>query len=305
MRVLVYAAGVYALMGIGVAEAFAPGQTVTGGDKCMGPGCNAGPSTGGRKSQLTRSPSVRMLGAGHVGQQSGVDGPRDGLSGSVVQGQSLYTAAASFEAAYVAPAAQNPAEAADRGAAQGGGAPAKSWTPPAGYVPRRESRPAAESGDQVMSRVSSMMSSLSTDVPEATRAPAEPVQAGNTVQSAPAKSWQPYGGYDPKSRGAPAPAPAASAPYQPAAAPYQPAADSSVPTSPAKKWQPYGGYDPKNRAGAVKPEQVDSLSSAPAKSWQPYGGYDPKGRAAGGASAPAAQAYAPAEAYEAASAAPA
>ena len=45
MRVLVYAAGVYALMGIGVTEAFAPAKAGAGVDVCIGPGCSAGSSS--------------------------------------------------------------------------------------------------------------------------------------------------------------------------------------------------------------------------------------------------------------------
>ena len=137
------------------------------------------------------------------------------------------------------------------------------------------------------------------------------------LSSAPAKKWQPYGGYDPKNRGAPAAssapaamsAPAYSAPAS--AAPAYSAPESSGPVAmtnaPAKKWVPYGGYDPKNRGApaASKPwsppvgyapsaaaapaplsnAEVDiyassatKMTNAPDKKWQPYGGYDPKSR---------------------------
>jgi hypothetical protein len=328
MRVLVYAVGVYALMGIGVTEAFAPAKAGAGIDVCIGPGCTSASS-----KSLPRSPSMRMLHQG-VGHQSGVEGGRDGWSGPAMQGQSLYTTAASFEASYVAPAAQNPAEEATSSQAQGGLRRSQSWAPPSGYVPRRESRPAAESGDHVLSQVSSMMASLSTEVPDATRAPAPHARSANTGRDP--KGWQTYGGYDPKSRAAPAAATAASAPYQPAQT-AKSAGGSSPSSSPEKKWQPYGGYDPKGRAkwqpyGGYDPRHrpasaqgyapvpadryeapaeryeaagekpppaaasKDPLSSAPAKKWQPYGGYDPKSRGrpsqqSAGSSAPAVDGY--------------
>jgi len=210
-----------------------------------------------------------------VGHQSGVEGGRDGWSGSAMQGQSLYTTAASFEASYVAPAAQNPAEEATSAQEQGGLRRSQSWAPPSGYVPRRESRPVAESGDHAMSRVSSMMASLSTEVPDATRAQAPQARTAETARDP--KGCQPYGGYDPKSRAAPVSVTPARAPYQPAQT-AKSTGGSSPSSSPEKTWQPYGGYVPKGRA-----------------KWQPYGGYDPRHRPA------AAQDYAPApaERYEA------
>jgi hypothetical protein len=112
MRVLVYAAGAYALC-MGTAEAFAPPSAVgSAAPTCRGRDCGASGE---------QTPGLRMAwdASGYVPERLKNQQKVDPLVG----GQSAMTAAASFEASYAAPAAVNPADS------------AKSWTPPSGYVP--------------------------------------------------------------------------------------------------------------------------------------------------------------------------
>merc|ERR1719329_1207329 len=174
---------------------------------------------------------------------------------ALMNGQSLQMAAASLETSYSAPAAANPADS------------KSGWKPYGGYDPKN--RPAAPA-----------------PAPAAAYAPPAQEMAAAYAQAAPAapapaapeKKWQPYGGYDPKNRAAPAaadtnavmarvsemmgaPAPAAAAPASSSAPAYAPAAASYE--APAQSFASAGS---------------DPMSSAPAKKWQPYGGYDPKSR---------------------------
>ena len=281
MRVLVYAAGAYALC-MGSAEAFAPQST-------FAPALASGRTAAGKQ----RAESIVMQ--SHTDDTASIMARAEAM----MQGSSVQTVAASFEASYAAPPASE-----------------RKWSAPQGYVPRGRSEapassmaqswtgPATDDTPAVMARVSEMMGG-----------------GAAAAAPAPAKKWQPYGGgYDPKNRAAPAAAPAA------AAAPaYEPAQSYQAPmtSAPAKKWQPYGGgYDPKNRGSAPAASSApayapaaasyeapaptfssagsDPLSSAPAKKWQPYGGgYDPRNRGSAPA-ASSAPAYAPAAAsYEA------
>jgi hypothetical protein len=240
MRTLVYAAGAYAL-GMGVAEAFAPGSSATGGDLCAGKGL---PKT----RSMGRLQSMKML----VDPNS-VEDPADVVAraNSMMGRTSIHSAAASFEASFAAPSAK-PAEEAPT-------ALAKNWSPPAGYSPTRTGeKPGgtaapAEGADAVMARVSEMLAEKGSiaSTPAATAVPTAPAS----------KKWEPYGGYNPTKRG---PAPAA---YAPAPAP---AASAPAP-APAKKWEPYGGYDPAKRGPAPAAyAPAPAPASAPAKTWEPY-----------------------------------
>jgi hypothetical protein len=111
------------------------------------------------------------------------------------------------------------------------------------------------------------------------------------LSSAPAKKWQPYGGYEPKGDRPSTPSPVSYA------APSSSLQTDTLSSAPAKKWQAYAGYEPKrdrpmtpapaassasysapaSYAVPSSPLKTDTLSSAPAKKWQPYGGYEPKG----------------------------
>merc|ERR1719163_797735 len=99
---------------------------------------------------------------------------------------------------------------------------------------------------------------MSAPAPAASAAPVGYASVGSDpLSSAPAKKWQPYGGYDPKSRGPPSASSAASAPSWASSAASAPAVSTDpLSSAPAKKWQPYGGYDPKNRG-------APAASSAP------------------------------------------
>jgi len=154
-------------------------------------------------------------------------------------------------------------------------APNKKWVGGyGGYDPKNRGAPAP-----MASQASAIYEPASAAAPSYSAAPAD------VMTNAPAKTWQPYGGYDPKSRGPPSASSFSSAPAD------------SLSSAPAKKWVPYGGgYDPKNR-GAPAPmagqatsmyepaaqsysaAPADTMTNAPAKTWQPYGGgYDPKNR---------------------------
>jgi hypothetical protein len=123
--------------------------------------------------------------------------------------------------------------------------------------------------------------------------------AAEQSSSAPmTKKWEPYAGYDPRSRPAP-PSPAAAA---------EQSSSPHLTSAAANKWQPYGGYAPTSRLAAPSPAAVSAgspvlkseskvatktgtpaavehslsapMTSAAANKWQPYGGYDPRSRAA-------------------------
>lgn len=178
---------------------------------------------------------------------------------------SIYSAAASFEASFAAPSAQNHAEeAVQKEAAL---SPAKTWSPPTGYTPgRKESQPSStaapsEGADAVMARVSEMLAAKANTGTSSFSTGAPPDHAGPAR-----KKWEPYGGYDPKARRAVSPVVPSVSALAPVQAPAAP---------PPKKWEPYGGYDPKARGSPptvqasvppVGPEkgraqlQTDSLS---------------------------------------------
>jgi hypothetical protein len=178
-------------------------------------------------------------------------------------------------------------------------APAKKWTPPIGYVPRRQE-------ESVASKLRSWKSpagyvpgwtSQMGDFPGWTSPSTAGANAGDALSRSPAKKWEAYGDYAPKKLGAPTPSSAASRALAQASAPVksEACATSSTDTlssAPAKKWEPYGGYDPKNRGASVIRTAWASMavqayqptapavksSIVPGKKWESYGGYDPKDR---------------------------
>ena len=193
-------------------------------------------------------------------------------------------------------------------------APAKKWQPYGGYDPKNRGAPAASSAPAAMS-------APAYSAP-ASAAPAysAPESSGPVAMTnAPAKKWQPYGGYDPKNRGPPSSAGYSSAPIQGSME------TDPLSSAPAKKWQPYGGYDPKSRGAPARSASSNDLyapsaaapaaaapsyqsyeaapapTAAPAKKWVPYGGYDPKSRGAPAASKP----WSPPVGYAPSAAAPA
>jgi len=154
-------------------------------------------------------------------------------------------------------------------------APAKKWQPyGGGYDPKSRGAPAPAA-----SQASSMYAPPTAAADSYSSAPAD------TMTNAPAGKWQgAYGGYDPKSRGAPAPmasqTSAMYAPADPTAPSYSSAPADTMTNAPAKKWAPYGGgYDPKSRgppssqsfsSQSYASAPTDSLSNAPAgKKFQP------------------------------------
>ena len=179
--------------------------------------------------------------------------------------------------------------------------PTKKWEPYGGYDPKKRDASAAPAGASGIP--------VPVSAPEQVRVRA--ASSTDTQSSAPAKKWEPYTGYDPKSRASKTWSPPAA--YVPSRAPPAPVSApvlsdlSTSPTmgrthvtessAPANKWQPYGGYDPKNRgasaasasvsgapvpasvpeqAGARAPSSIGTQSSAPAKAWNPPVGYVPK-----------------------------
>jgi len=214
MRVLVYAAGVYALC-TGCAEAFAPQS--------------AGPS-GLPSTRL--SAGKRTSGALKMGTD--LDDPAAVMArvDAMMQGKSLHSVAASFEASYKAPSGASAAD--------------KKWEPYGGYNPKGNSRPAAPKEDSatIMARASQYAS-------------------GSAPAAAPAgKKWEPYGGYSPKGSSRPAAPQANSADVM--ARVNQMLSSSPAAAPPAKKWNSPVGYVPAGRASA------DPLSNAPAKKWQVF-----------------------------------
>ena len=167
-------------------------------------------------------------------------------------------------------------------------APAKKWQPynSNGYVPKGD-RPAAPVAAAAPSYAAP---SSSYAAPAASYAS----PGTDTLSSAPAKKWAPYGGYTPK--GDRTVAASASAPtqaaYEPPAhqrASYEAPASANDPLSnaPAKKWQPYGGYTPASRSSPPTPEPAQPAYEPPAahpvaasvpaaKPWSAPVGYAPK-----------------------------
>jgi hypothetical protein len=108
------------------------------------------------------------------------------------------------------------------------------------------------------------------------------------MTSAPARKWEPYAGYDPRSRPA-APSPAAAA---------EQSSSAPVTSAAATKWEPYG-YDPRKGSSQLEHSSAapitgylerleqrlmgevenmrksPEMTTAPAKKWQPYRGYEP------------------------------
>jgi hypothetical protein len=246
MRVLVYAAGVYAL-GVGCAEAFAPKPT--GSEICSGPNCPL-PRTRsvGKLTQPMRMVSTGMDRAAYEDADAVMARANAMMAGR----RSMQTTAASLEASYTKPSVENPAdEDAAATAARAGAmdyssvaaAPVKrkSWKAPVGYVPRAS--PPAQSGDSdpVMSRVNDMLSSTTISK--------DPAQSG--------KQWAPPSGYVPRSQRV------QSDEYGTPATVVRSGADP-LSSAASTKWQPYGGYVPDSK----KAVQSDPLSSAPAKKWE-------------------------------------
>ena len=177
-------------------------------------------------------------------------------------------------------------------------APAKKWTPPIGYVPRRQ-------GESVASKIRSWKSpagyvpgwtSQMGDFPGWTSPSTAGANGGDALSRSPAKKWEAYGGYAPKKLSAPTPSAAMSSAPAQASTPVksETRATSSTDTlsAPARKWEPYGGYDPKNRGASVirtasasmavqayqPPGPAVKSSIVPCNKWESYGGYDPKDR---------------------------
>merc|ERR1719183_1483819 len=245
----------------------------------------------------------------HMTAKGSIEDPSDivARANSMQNGQSIYSAAASFESSYVGKSAQKPAEKPQ--ASEG-------WTPPVGYVPsgRRpasQARPTAT--DPVTARVNEMLTSGAGAAVAAPQPPTKKWEPYGGYEpkgrqgGASGKKWQPYGGYDPKNRRSGAPQQAPSSYSAPAQAPvvdpevstmYAPAQNEApstayVPTSVAQQsrsgWKAPVGYVPDRlkaqgeTAGYVPDRfkikgEIDMLSSAPAKKWTPPLGYDPKNR---------------------------
>jgi len=175
-------------------------------------------------------------------------------------------------------------------------APTKKWTPPIGYVPRRQGEQGKiRSWNSPAGYVPGWTSQMG-DFP-GWSSPSAGANGGDALGRSPAKKWEAYGGYDPKKLSAPTPSAAASKARAQASAPVKTEARATSSTdtlssAPANKWQPYGGYDPKNRGAsgirtasasmaeqAYQPPAVAVKSSiVPGKNWESYGGYDPKYR---------------------------
>jgi len=266
MRVLVYAAGVYAL-GIGCAEAFAPSREVV----CSGPHC-ALPGAG--RINAGKLTATRMVALG-PDSRVGAEDPADVMArtNAMMSRMSIHSAAASLENSYSQPSAANKA---DGRTSSSEGPKAKKWAPPVGYSPlQRVNQVPAEGKEAVFSRVQEMLESprAPTATPKSYKPPVGYVPRSQTVQkdplsSAPAKKWQPYAGYTPASvaKSSPVSSPSPSPP--PSLSPS--VSSSAASRQPEKRWQAYGGYVPESQ------KAKDPLSSAPAKKWQAYGGYEPK-----------------------------
>jgi len=198
MRVLVYAAGVYALS-IGCIEAFAPKSGVGGLSSVPRPAAGA-------RSADKRTELVSM---GMADDTADMMKRVDAMMGG---GQSMHTVAASFEASYNSPASQgkrgdepidqqrveDAATIMAQAQTQAGNGGAKSWSPPQGYTPGARASPADTSA--VMARVSEMLGNSMTcapadkpwSAPSAGYTPAPGhTSPTNTLSSAPASKWQP------------------------------------------------------------------------------------------------------------------
>jgi len=163
-------------------------------------------------------------------------------------------------------------------------APAKKWEAYGGYDPKNR----RASATPAASFPASPAASVSAAVQARETWPATASTSSGPVSSMPTKKWEPYGGYDPKKRGASA-APAAAAPMRAPAQAYEspPAvvslASETQSSAPANQWEPYTGYEPKRSSSPAAPtasanavsQSSDPLSSAPATRWTPPTGYVP------------------------------
>jgi len=150
MRVLVYAAGAYALCS-GTAEAFAP--------KSLGGGLSPVRSAKGGRSSGDR---VTMTGMS--------EDPTEVMArvDALMAGNSVQSVAAAFESSYTAPAVENPADAASAPAS-----PTKRWEPYGGYDPaaRRAAAP-KEDAATIMARAANEAGpALSSQAPSSKREP--------------------------------------------------------------------------------------------------------------------------------------
>ena len=168
-------------------------------------------------------------------------------------------------------------------------APAKkTWQPPVGYVPATR---------KPMPVQSEAAPSPAYAAAPAYKAPAAPAASTDPLSSAPAKKWQPYGGYNPATRRS---APGATRLYAAAsAAATEAVVDTDGPAvATAKKWEPYGSSSPAWRAqepaayaaAEQSPEPASAVAVPPAKKFELYGGYDPKARTPAAAAVAAAAA---------------
>merc|ERR1719183_878690 len=216
----------------------------------------------------------------HMTAKGSIEDPSDivARANSMQNGQSIYSAAASFESSYVGKSAQKPAEKPQ--ASEG-------WTPPVGYVPsgRRpasQARPTAT--DPVTARVNEM---LTSGAGAAVAAPQPPT-----------KKWEPYGGYEPKGRQDGA----SGKKWQPLQhpSPRQRSGSHTVATNPkagrmvrlARSGSRCSTPAPDKEVGAIRWlrtqrqagwcvwQEVAAVAAPqpPTKKWEPYGGYEPKGR---------------------------
>jgi len=182
MRVLVYAAGVYAV-GIGCTEAFAPTRHA-GGETCTGPNC-VGPKQGPSLPRLgePRLNTLRMVG-------TGVDRIGSAAHDDIVEGKSIYSVAASFEASYSAPSAE-PSNLSGDAYLAGLSAerPSKQWTAPVGYTPE---------GSATHQWTAPVGYSPKASTPLHTPTDDSQAYLDSAPRSSQAKTWQPPVGYTPK-----------------------------------------------------------------------------------------------------------
>jgi hypothetical protein len=155
----------------------------------------------------------------------------------------------------------------------------RSWKSPAGYVPGWASQMGDSAHEHVKKLTAPTPSAAASSAPAQASAPVKTevraTSSTDTLSSAPANKWQPYGGYDPKNRGASGirttSASMAEHAYQPPAF----AAKASIysgpgSSTPAKNWEPYGGgYDPKTHTA---PTPTAAVSNAPAQASAPVQG---------------------------------
>ena len=150
MRVLVYAAGVYALCS-GTAEAFAP--------KTLGGGLSPVRSAKGGRSSGDRA-QVTMTGMG--------EDPTEVMArvDALMAGNSVHSVAAAFESTYTAPAVDNPADAAPA-------SPKKSLEPFGGYDPaaRRAAAPKEDAATIMVRAADQAGSAMTSQAPSSKREP--------------------------------------------------------------------------------------------------------------------------------------